>query len=581
MKSSESRGVVQVFRKFLTAVLAAALIPAAACMAADVDIKQNQTDASVRVSGELGKDNSRRMLMLYCMKGDSGLGEVPAESDTQQATDAFSAIAYTASDENGTYIFPDIFLNGESGEYSFYVTVFNSDKVYSLSNVKLVTESYINEFIASVSEKSGAEVYEKTEGVISEGLLELNIPLYGKLTEEGKKKAAAKLNNTAITSVADFSEKMNRACAAVGLDYSKDGAALDLFLFPEKNETELTSVIKELSGADVYKSVSCMKSLEKKDSAARAAILSSALGAQWSNRDELAEKIYISVINYEMKNCGGYGDISAIIELYKDDVLKAFDYGAYQKSSYRSSLNKELLKKQFNSVGEMVEYMEKYLEKAAEDNSGSKGSGGSSKGGTSSPVYVPDKNKPAEDNGKNNESFSDMTDFEWAKEAVSYLSEKGIINGKGNGMFEPHSNVTREEFVKMLVLAFSLSDENAGCSFSDVSSGAWFKPYVASAVKNGVINGISPELFGAGEYITRQDMAVCVFRAAGAQPEAFDDGLFTDSDKIAPYAREGISWMKKNGLISGYSDGSFAPAAFCTRAEAAKIIYEAITRIGR
>lgn len=42
---------------------------------------------------------------------------------------------------------------------------------------------------------------------------------------------------------------MNRACAAVGLDYSKDGAALDLFLFPEKNETELTSVIKELSGA--------------------------------------------------------------------------------------------------------------------------------------------------------------------------------------------------------------------------------------------------------------------------------------------------------------------------------------------
>lgn len=76
MKSSESRGVVQVFRKFLTAVLAAALIPAAACMAADVDIKQNQTDASVRVSGELGKDNSRRMLMLYCMKGDSGLGEM-------------------------------------------------------------------------------------------------------------------------------------------------------------------------------------------------------------------------------------------------------------------------------------------------------------------------------------------------------------------------------------------------------------------------------------------------------------------------------------------------------------------------
>ena len=571
------------FRKILIAVLAAALIPAAACMAADVDIKQNQTDASVCVSGGLGKGNSRRMLMLYCMKGDSNIGSVPAETDAQQATDAFSAIAYTVSDENGAYIFPDVFLNGESGEYSFYVTVFNSDKVYSVNNVKLVTESYINGFIQSVSEKSGDAVYSETETAISEGLLELNIPLYGELTEEGKKMASAKLENTTIASVADFSEKMNRACASVGLDYSKDGAALDLFLFPEKNETEFASVINELSGADAYKSVSCLKSLKEKDSGARTEILSSALKSQWSNRDELAGNIYISVINYEMKNCGGYGDISAVIERYKDDVLKELDYSAYQKSSYRSSLNKELLKKQFASAGEMIEYIEKYLKKAAEDNSGTKGggSGGSSKGGTSSPVYVPDKNKPAEDAGKNDEKFSDMTGFEWAKDAVSYLSGKGIVNGKGSGMFEPQANVTREEFVKMLVLAFSLSDENADCSFSDVSSGAWFKPFVASAVKNGVINGISPELFGAGEYITRQDMAVCVFRAAGAQPENFDEGLFTDSEKIAPYAREGISWMKKNGLISGYSDGSFAPTAFCTRAEAAKIIYEAITRIGR
>lgn len=101
-----------------------------------------------------------------------------------------------------------------------------------------------------------------------------------------------------------------------------------------------------------------------------------------------------------------------------------------------------------------------------------------------------------------------------------------------------------------------------GCSFSDVSSGAWFKPYVASAVKTWNYQRNFARAVGAGEYITRQDMAVCVFRAAGAQPEAFDDGLFTDSDKIAPYAREGISWMKKNGLISGYSDGSFAPGSF-------------------
>lgn len=557
------------------------MIPAAACMAADVDIKQNQVDASVRVSGELGADNSRRMLMLYCMKGGSGIESVGAETDIQQQSDAFSAISYTASDENGAYVFPDISVNGEPGEYSFYVTVFNSDRVYSADNVKLVTKSYINDFVEAVSEKSGTEVYSEIESTLADGLLELNIPLYDLLTEDGKKAAAAKMENTAVVSVADFSEKMNRACASVGIDCAKDGAALDLFLFPEKNKTELAAVINEVSGAEAYKKISCMKSLEKKGNAVRAEILTDALNAEWSNRDELAEKIYISVINYEMKNCGGYGDISALVELYKDDVLKELDYNAYLKSSYRSSLNKELLKKQFSSVDEMVKYMEKYLKNAADD-SDSKGSGGgSSKGGTSSPVYVPDKNKASDDKTNGDEQFSDMAGFAWAEKAVSYLSGKGIINGKGNGAFEPQANVKREEFVKMLVLAFSLSDENADCSFSDVTGGAWFKPYVASAVKNEIINGISAELFGAGEYITRQDMAVCVFRAAGVRADGFDEGMFTDADKIAPYAREAISWMKKNGLVSGYGDGSFSPNGFCTRAEAAKIIYEAITRIGR
>ena len=53
----------------------------------------------------------------------------------------------------------------------------------------------------------------------------------------------------------------------------------------------------------------------------------------------------------------------------------------------------------------------------------------------------------------------------WAHEAIEYLAENDVINGDGNGNFLPDNNITREEFVKMIVLAFNIAESADSISF--------------------------------------------------------------------------------------------------------------------
>ena len=91
------------------------------------------------------------------------------------------------------------------------------------------------------------------------------------------------------------------------------------------------------------------------------------------------------------------------------------------------------------------------------------------------------------------------------------LANAGIVSGKGNKKFCPQDFVKREEFVKMLVGAFNVTAEGS-VPFSDVSSNEWYYTYVVSAYNSGMIKGISADIFGTGTNITRQDMAVLIYR---------------------------------------------------------------------
>lgn len=217
------------------------------------------------------------------------------------------------------------------------------------------------------------------------------------------------------------------------------------------------------------------------------------------------------------------------------------------------------------------------LQYSNRDNSKSNGSGSGSGSGKGGGGYYGGNTKA--ENGEStdihpDEQFSDMAEVKWADDAVNYLRKRGVVSGDG-GKFYPNNSVKREEFVKMVVLAFDLYDESAQVNFGDVKDGDWYYPYIASAVKAGLIQGVSADSFGTGSKIIRQDIAVILARALGNETE-MTPRSFQDEHEISEYAKKAVSKLSALGIISGMSNGYFAPKNYATRAEAAKLVYETI-----
>ena len=208
--------------------------------------------------------------------------------------------------------------------------------------------------------------------------------------------------------------------------------------------------------------------------------------------------------------------------------------------------------------------------------------GGGAGGGSakySNDLITPPEVTPIEENAETSakKNFNDISDVSWAREAILALSDANIINGVADGQFAPHSNVTREQFVKMIVLAFGLYDADAPSgSFIDVTSGQWHEKYIASAVNKGIIYGVDHEHFGIGKEISRAEMAVICYRAAIAAGKTLPENTahsYNDSADIPQYAQEGIAAMSGAGIINGIGNNLFAPNDKATRAMAAKVCY--------
>lgn len=203
---------------------------------------------------------------------------------------------------------------------------------------------------------------------------------------------------------------------------------------------------------------------------------------------------------------------------------------------------------------------------------GNSGNSGSSTGGTKFPSNedkTPTDVKPIE---PEKTLFNDIANYDWAKDAIEGLYYAGVINGMDEGIFNPAGSITREQFCKMVVQLFGVLNYDAKTTFNDVKTDAWYTPYIASAINAGYIQGQSNEYFGVGESIMRQDMATILYRALG---ESNSSAVlsFTDTDSIAPYAKDAISQLVGLKIINGYEDGTFKPRGTATRAEAAKMIW--------
>ena len=114
--------------------------------------------------------------------------------------------------------------------------------------------------------------------------------------------------------------------------------------------------------------------------------------------------------------------------------------------------------------------------------------------------------------------FSDVSADKWYNNAVSTLSNMGVIGGYADGTFRPDAPISRAEFAK---IAVSFTQNNGSATynyFTDVKTTDWFAPYVTAAKDAGLIEGYSDGSFKPESKITRAEACAIVNRTLGRKP---------------------------------------------------------------
>lgn len=192
------------------------------------------------------------------------------------------------------------------------------------------------------------------------------------------------------------------------------------------------------------------------------------------------------------------------------------------------------------------------------------------------PVTVPDKPETDTDTTTEN-SFNDIDKAEWYNEYVDYVTEKGLMKGISDTVFAPNVSLTRAMLVMILSRIEDDIDITEKNAFADVADGQWYTDVVSWATENGIVNGYSDGSFRPNAPITRQQLALILWRYAQYKGiDVSSDGTvmpeFKDISMIEPWAREAMSWACTNGIISGKDNNRLDPAGNATRAEVAAMV---------
>ena len=190
-------------------------------------------------------------------------------------------------------------------------------------------------------------------------------------------------------------------------------------------------------------------------------------------------------------------------------------------------------------------------------------------------VPLPDDTQKPCDGGADcpSHGFTDLgTVGTWYHEAVDYVLRNGLMNGYSSGTFGPNDNLSRAQFAQILFNKEGRPVVNYLLQYSDVAEGAWYTEAIRWATSQGIVGGYGNGMFGPNDNITREQLAVMLWRYAGS-PAATDKELhFTDADKASGYALEALRWAVENGVMSGKGGGILDPKGLATRAQTAQML---------
>jgi hypothetical protein len=168
--------------------------------------------------------------------------------------------------------------------------------------------------------------------------------------------------------------------------------------------------------------------------------------------------------------------------------------------------------------------------------------------------------------------FGDIPNTAWYRKHVIELCEagviakpriEGVIEGVSERLFRPSDNITRAEFVKMLMVSLK--------GLKECTSNPWHKCYVNAAKAYNIMGNEKPR---PTEKINRAEIAKMVVVAKGFEKNQCTTDPFSDVSQKEWYCPFVLA-VKNNGIIDGYNDKRFKPGKYANRAEAATILNNA------
>lgn len=180
--------------------------------------------------------------------------------------------------------------------------------------------------------------------------------------------------------------------------------------------------------------------------------------------------------------------------------------------------------------------------------------------------------------------FTDV-DTSYAKESISFVYEKGIMQGVSASRFAPKEEISRQEMAMVMAKALGVQPVYpTEPTFSDIAPTQAAYGYIEALAELGIMTGTASSTFQGNQPITRQDTAVILARAL-AGPDRLNDTYplaklkqhIRDAEQVAAYAQGSVAYVLEEGLMAG--DGQqFFPKETLTRQEAAVIAHRLYER---
>lgn len=169
-------------------------------------------------------------------------------------------------------------------------------------------------------------------------------------------------------------------------------------------------------------------------------------------------------------------------------------------------------------------------------------------------------------------SFTDVPATSWMADAVAFASAHQLFNGTAPDQFSPDLPMSRGMLAVVLHNLESNPRQAVTGAFADVSSSEWYAEGVAWAAANKIVDGYGGGRFGPNDNITREQLAVMLWRYAGRPAAAGRDLAFVDAGKVSDWAKDALCWAVENHIINGKGNGVLDPGGNATRAETAQML---------